>query len=116
MKRYFLALLFSCFITQGFAQNYTNISYGLTPERELKMDIYMPKDTDKPVLVVWVHGGAWHSGSKENPPLNLLKRGYALASIDYRLSIEARFPAMLFDILNNASVSVKIIRFMVVEF
>ncbi|AWV98818.1 alpha/beta hydrolase [Arcticibacterium luteifluviistationis] len=98
MKRYFLALLFSSFIIQGFAQKYTNITYGLAPERELKMDIYMPKGIDKPVLVVWVHGGAWHSGSKENPPLGLLKRGYALASIDYRLSTEARFPAMLFDI------------------
>ncbi len=42
--------------------------------------------------------GAWHSGTKDNPPDNLFKSGYAMASVEYRLSTEARFPAMIFDI------------------
>ena len=62
------------------------------------MDIYMPEGVKNPVIVLWVHGGAWHSGSKEDPPLDLLDTGYALASMDYRLSVEAPFPAMMHDI------------------
>jgi acetyl esterase/lipase len=80
------------------AQVHKNVVYGETLERALKMDIYIPEGVSNPQMIVWVHGGAWHSGSKENPPRDLLNRGYALASIDYRLSGEAPFPAMLHDI------------------
>jgi acetyl esterase/lipase len=93
-----LALLFLLFPLSVRSQNYANVVYGDTPERSLKMDIYMPVGVENPQMVVWVHGGAWHSGSKENPPKDLLNRGFALASIDYRLSIEAPFPAMMYDI------------------
>ncbi|MEP7322387.1 MAG: alpha/beta hydrolase [Saprospiraceae bacterium] len=75
-----------------------NILFGHTPERDLKLDIYLPDGSTNPYLILWIHGGAWHSGSKENPPLELLKKGYALASIDYRLTVEARFPAQVYDI------------------
>jgi dipeptidyl aminopeptidase/acylaminoacyl peptidase len=30
-------------------------------------------------LIVWIHGGAWQTGNKENPPLGLMPYGYALA-------------------------------------
>ncbi|MBK5269392.1 MAG: alpha/beta hydrolase, partial [Bacteroidia bacterium] len=51
-----------------------------------------------PYLIVWVHGGAWRSGSKESPPLGMLPFGYALATINYRLSEEAAYPAPIHDI------------------
>ena len=99
MKNLFLTI-FSSFIFAFnlFGQTYLDVSYGKTPERDLKLDLYMPEDIKNPLMVVWVHGGAWREGSKEDPPKDLLKRGYALASIDYRLSIEAPFPAMMHDI------------------
>jgi acetyl esterase/lipase len=80
------------------AQQFKDVVYGKSHERVLKMDIYMPEGVENPLMIVWVHGGAWHSGSKENPPKELLERGFALASIDYRLSVEAPFPAMMHDI------------------
>jgi acetyl esterase/lipase len=47
----------------------------------------------------WVHGGGWRSGSKDHPSvLPLLAHGYAVASVDYRLSPVAKFPAQIHDI------------------
>ena len=82
---------------QGQSSQYTDLTYAVAGDRTLRVDLYMP-EADNPPLIVWVHGGAWHSGSKENPPLGLLEHGYALASIDYRLSNEAPFPAQMHDI------------------
>ncbi len=49
--------------------------------------------------IVWVHGGAWRAGSKDNVPvLHWRTRGFAVASVDYRLSPEAPFPAQVHDI------------------
>ncbi len=49
-------------------------------------------------LVVWIHGGAWLSGLKEwNNVKYLVRNGYAIASVDYRFSPEAPFPAQIQD-------------------
>ena len=70
-----------------------------------KLDLYLPNEshaTDglrrlRP-LVLWVHGGAWRAGSKERCPAQfLLQEGYAVASINYRLSQHAVFPAQIED-------------------
>jgi len=48
---------------------------------------------------VWIHGGAWSIGRKEDTvPLDWLALGYAVASVDYRLSGDAVFPAQLHDV------------------
>jgi acetyl esterase/lipase len=67
--------------------------------KELLLDLYLPPPgREKPALVVWIHGGAWRTGSKAEPPMRfLVGRGFALASISYRLSQEAIFPAQLHD-------------------
>jgi acetyl esterase/lipase len=64
------------------------------------LDIYVPEARpDKPLpLIVWIHGGAWLGGNKDRPNgTALLKEGFALASINYRLSQEAVFPAQIED-------------------
>lgn len=64
----------------------------------LKLDLYLPKKK-RPPLLVWVHGGAWRRGSKDKMPLaDLVREGYAVASVDYRLSPIAKFPAAIHDI------------------
>jgi len=96
----FLFIVFLLFET-AIAQNNSTIKdiiYASVSGRDLKLDLYLPGGVDNPFLMVWIHGGAWHSGTKENPPDNLLKSGYALASVEYRLSTEARFPAIVYDI------------------
>lgn len=79
-----------------------DVVYAKIGERALLLDIYQPvgKASDRAApLVVWVHGGAWRSGSKEGVPVTQwLEHGWAIASINYRLSPEARFPAQIHDI------------------
>src|SRR5262249_6997950 len=62
-------------------------------------DLYLPEKADSPSpVIVWVHGGAWRGGSKENcPAVPFAARGYAVASINYRLSQHATFPAQIED-------------------
>jgi acetyl esterase/lipase len=76
-----------------------NLEYVKNGHERNKLDLYLPEKADGPLpLVVWIHGGAWWAGSKENPPaLPLAARGYAVASINYRLSQHAKYPAQLQD-------------------
>jgi acetyl esterase/lipase len=62
------------------------------------LDLYLPaRGTNFPV-VIWIHGGGWISNSKENPGgRSFLYRGYALASLNYRQSRHAKWPAQLID-------------------
>ena len=60
--------------------------------------MYLPTGVVQPPLLVWVHGGAWRQGSKASAPLGFVRNGIAVASLDFRLSTEARFPAMVHDI------------------
>lgn len=101
-KKYLCALsLLVCCSVAVFSQGVMTISdlvYAKTPEGDLQLDLYLPDNNRKDVLVIWIHGGAWRSGSKEDPPKLLLKHGYPMASINYRLSTEAAFPAQIHDI------------------
>ena len=76
-----------------------NLEYVSGGHERNKLDLYLPEAAGKPLpLVVWIHGGAWQGGSKEGcPALPLLKKGYAVASINYRLSQHAVFPAQIED-------------------
>ena len=66
-------------------------------------DLYLP-ERQNGALVVYVHGGGWTGGSRtEYPPdlfAALLRRGYTVASIDYRLAPQHRFPAQSVDVAN----------------
>ena len=63
------------------------------------LDVYMPEASAQPApLVIFVHGGGWHMGSKESCPAAFLSGyGYVVAGINYRLSQEAPFPAQIDD-------------------
>ena len=78
-----------------------DITYATIKGRALKLDLYAPKikpDQSMPV-VMWIHGGGWKGGSKNNPRkmLPMLERGYVVVSVGYRLSDEAIFPAAIAD-------------------
>lgn len=75
------------------------IEYARVHETPLHLDLHRPAHEGPHALIVWVHGGAWRAGSKANMPLgDLLSKGYAIASVDYRLSPVAPFPAQVHDI------------------
>ena len=65
------------------------------------LDLYLPASaaSGKAVpLVVFIHGGGWHSGSKDGCPAKFLASyGYAVASINYRFLKDAVFPAQIED-------------------
>ncbi len=83
---------------QAVAPDHRDVVYATVEGKALALDIYLPPGVAKPALLVWVHGGAWRQGSKANPPLGYLRNGIAIASLDFRSSTEARFPAMVHDI------------------
>jgi len=77
-----------------------NLEYGRVGDRAMLLDLYLPEKTEKPrPLIIWIHGGAWMAGSKDNPSpaLRFIADGYAVAQVGYRFSQEAKFPAQIHD-------------------
>ena len=76
----------------------TDIAYVTGGHERQKLDLFLPAKVKNAPLVVWIHGGGWQNGSKDRTPaVTLLSKGYALASINYRLSSHAVFPAQIED-------------------
>lgn len=76
---------------------------GYTPQ---VVDIYVPREPGPHPLVLYIHGGGWqgghtrHSGALANFPealATLAAEGFVVASLEYRLSAEAQYPAQLQD-------------------
>jgi len=83
----------------GEATVFTNIPYVAHPASRQNFDLYLPGKGDKPFpLIFWIHGGAWMMGFKDWDNVKyLVRHGYAIASIDYRMSTDAKFPAQIQD-------------------
>jgi len=82
------------------AKALNDVVFAKVGTRELHMDIVLPKDAPaKPhPCVVWIHGGGWSKGThKANRAAWLAGKGYVAASVEYRLSGEAVFPAQITD-------------------
>ena len=78
-----------------------DLVYASVEGSDLLLDVYTPekKPADPMPVVVFVHGGGWRNGSKDRiaRALPMLKHGYVLVSVGYRLSGEAIFPAAIED-------------------
>ncbi len=88
--------------TDQIKKKWSDLAYA-TQSPAQKLDIYLPEDGNGPFPVILsVHGGAFKGGDKAdgqlNPMLEGLKRGYAVISVNYRLSSEAIFPAQIYDL------------------
>ena len=87
---------------------YSGVTYAAPAGyRPLQLDVWVPASDTPPPLVVWVHGGGWTMGDRRYLPETLrpdqlfealLAAGLAVATVDYRLSGEAVFPAQLHDV------------------
>lgn len=76
-----------------------DVEYARVGQAPLLLDLYRPTGPQSGALIVWIHGGAWRSGSKSEMPLKeLVLAGYPVASVEYRLSTAAKFPAQIHDI------------------
>lgn len=77
-----------------------DIAYIEGGDEAQKLDIYVPETpVDKPLpLIVHIHGGGWRAGNKFPCPVSaMVLKGYAVASIEYRFSQKAIFPAQIQD-------------------
>ena len=75
-----------------------DIEFAKVQDQSLKLDLYLPSKPKGAALVVWIHGGGWRKGNKGKCFITWLpEHGYAVASISYRFSSTAKFPAQLHD-------------------
>ncbi|MCY4566812.1 MAG: alpha/beta hydrolase [Candidatus Poribacteria bacterium] len=78
---------------------YRDLGYVTDGHERQKLDLYVPDTGENLPLLIWVHGGAWRGGDKTHyNPKEYLEAGYAGASINYRLSQHAIFPAQIEDV------------------
>lgn len=88
--------------TDHIKRKWLDIAYAsISPAQ--KLDIYLPDEGDGPFpVIISIHGGAFMFGDKAdeqlNPMLKGLNHGYAIVSINYRMSGEAIFPANINDV------------------
>jgi acetyl esterase/lipase len=80
------------------ARHLQDIVYANVDGRALALDLHLPAGVTRPPLVVYLHGGAWSNGDKTQYPEFLLAGGYAVASVEFRSTRDARFPANVQDI------------------
>ena len=93
----------------GGVKAYPDVVYSqVNGYRPMTLDLYVPpKGKAARPLVIYVHGGGWTGGTSRNAAAyanfpavlaDLAARGYVVASVNYRLSGEARFPAAIDDV------------------
>jgi acetyl esterase/lipase len=104
-----MALTTSFLVPPAFAQRPANatssstktekdVIYAEVSGQKLSLDLLLPQQVKNAPLLVWIHGGGWRKGNKDGCPLRwLADEGYAVASINYRLTDVACFPAQIFD-------------------
>lgn len=97
----FFLSLFLCLLQSSFAESKLNVTYAQYGDRTLEMDIYRPDGKcDALPAIVCIHGGGWAKGNRTSHvsiAKALAARGYVAATISYRLSGEAAFPAQIHD-------------------
>ena len=98
-----LAMLLAYAVSTGSAaaddnpRTHKDIEFASVAGHSLKLDLYLPRKDNAP-LVVFIHGGGWRAGSKERCSVTwLTDHDYAVASISYRLTDKAVFPAQIHD-------------------
>ena len=79
-------------------ESHLDLKFAEIGGKPLLLDLHLPKGLDKPPLVMFIHGGSWRAGSRKRCKLDwVVSHGFAVASIDYRFSQQALFPAQIHD-------------------
>lgn len=76
-----------------------DIEYAEVAGEALLLDLHRRAGATAEPLLVWVHGGAWERGSKDQMPLAaVVEEGYAIASVEFRPASRAPFPGQVHDL------------------
>lgn len=88
---------------------YEDVSYGTNARH--KLDLYLPQTKIKELgLVVFIHGGTWHHGSKDGMRKRckkFAKKGYAAATLNYRLTVDGATANDMIDDISLAMAKIK---------
>ncbi len=80
-------------------KEWKDIVFKTIGDRKLEMNISVPEDVKNPPVILWVHGGGWNELNRLWSLITpMLELGYAVASVEYRYSDEAAFPAQIIDL------------------
>lgn len=96
-----VAMTLLCSAHPAWAQEvrqHKDVVYASIKGTPLGLDLYLPGGVQNPPLLVWVHGGAWSFGTKADYPPEFVGQGFAVASVDFRQTTQAPFPANVHDI------------------
>jgi acetyl esterase/lipase len=80
-----------------------DVTYFESKDRMLHLDAFVNKKQKKNPAVIMIHGGGWRSGNKSqmNPlAQEIASKGYSCFTIEYRLSLEAKYPYGVYDVKN----------------
>ena len=81
----------------------SDVVYDSNKNRPLHLDAFINNKTKKNPAVVMIHGGGWRSGNKNQMQAlanEIASKGYSCFSIEYRLSLEAKYPEGIYDVKN----------------
>ena len=85
-------------------ESFKSIEYKNANGKLLQLDIYRPKElNEKAPLLVFIHGGGWRSGKRQDYLVYLLdyaEKGFVTATVSYRLKKDSIYPAAVEDILD----------------
>lgn len=80
-----------------------DVAYFTSKERTLHLDAFVNNKQKQNPAVIMIHGGGWRSGNKSqmNPlAQEIASKGYSCFTIEYRLSLEAKYPYGVYDVKN----------------
>ncbi|AYN04136.1 alpha/beta hydrolase [Flavobacterium sp. 140616W15] len=80
-----------------------NLVYDKEKTRALHLDAFINKNQKLNPAVVMIHGGGWKSGNKNQMQVlgqKIALKGYSCFAIEYRLSLEAKYPQAIYDVKN----------------
>ena len=86
------------FIAENHGKSNLDIIYCTVDGIDLKMDVFYPDQGGPWPALIFVHGGGWSEGDKLGAITTPTHMGYLVASINYRLYPQAKFPAMIEDV------------------
>ena len=114
LERLLLLLVLTVLYTTAFTQRreiasfikVSNIKYATYPNADPNLNtlnVYMPKRGSNSPLIIWIHGGSWADGDKEEVHTKaefFTSKGFVFVSINYRLSPKVKHPVHVQDVAN----------------
>jgi len=81
----------------------SDVVYSKDKGRSLHLDVFFNRTKKRNPAIIMIHGGGWRSGNKNQMQVlaqEITSKGYSCFTIEYRLSLEAKYPEGIYDVKN----------------